>query len=111
MGRRIEFRRPDGEYAPGYYAQPEKDGESAPGIVLVEEWWGVTPYMMSVADQYASAGYRVLIPDLYRGRTAAVGDEANHLMEGLDFHDAYTQDVRGALAYLKVDSEKAGVTG
>jgi carboxymethylenebutenolidase len=53
----------------------------------------------------------VLVPDLFRGRTAAVGDEANHLMEGLDFEDALTQDVLGALRYLKDSSEKVGVTG
>jgi carboxymethylenebutenolidase len=107
----IHFARPDGQTAPGYYVAPEKDGESAPGIVLVEEWWGVTAWIMEVADRYAALGYRVLVPDLFRGRTAAVGDEANHLMEGLDFQDAFTQDVAGALRYLKQSSEKVGVTG
>lgn len=108
----IEFARPDGKTAPGYYVAPEiPEAESAPGIVLVEEWWGVTAWIMEVADRYAALGYRVLVPDLFRGRTAAVGDEANHLMEGLDFQDAFTQDVRGALAYLKKSSEKVGVTG
>lgn len=98
--------------APGYYSATEKKPESAPGIVLIEEWWGVTSEVMAVADRYAADGYRVLVPDLFRGRTAAVGDEANHLMEGLDFHDAFSQDVAGAIAYLKAGETKAvGVTG
>jgi carboxymethylenebutenolidase len=111
VGRTIEFARPDGQTAPGYYAAPEKDAESAPGIVLIEEWWGVTAWIREVADRYAAIGYRVLVPDLFRGRTAAIGDEANHLVEGLDFRDALTQDVTGALRYLKQSSEKVGVTG
>lgn len=111
MGQMIEFARPDGKRAPGYLALPEKDAENAPGIVLVAEWWGVTSEMMRIADDYAFLGYRTLVPDLYRGRTAAVGDEANHLMEGLDFQDAFSQDVRGALQYLKTNGKKAGVTG
>jgi carboxymethylenebutenolidase len=111
MGRMIEFTRPDGKTAPGYLAIPEKDAESTPGIVIVEEWWGVTAEMMRIADEYAALGYRALVPDLFRGRTAAVGDEANHLLEGLDFQDAYSQDVRGALHHLKQNGKKAGVTG
>src|SRR5579883_489618 len=110
MGRMIEFARPDGQRAPGYYAAPE-DAARAPGIVVVEEWWGVTPWIMEIADRYAALGYRALIPDLFRGRTAAVGDEANHLMEGLDFADAWSQDVRGALAHLKESGAKSGITG
>jgi carboxymethylenebutenolidase len=111
MGTMIEFTRPDGKKAPGYYVEPETDAQSAPGIVVVEEWWGVTPQMMEIADQYAAIGYRALVPDLFRGRTAAVGDEANHLLQGLDFGDAATQDVRGAVQYLKANGKKAGVTG
>lgn len=106
----IEFTRPDGQTAPAYLASPEQDAQ-APGIVVVAEWWGVTPDIKRIADEYAKLGYRALVPDLFRGRTAAVGDEANHLMEGLDFQDAALQDVRGALAYLKSNGRKAGVTG
>jgi carboxymethylenebutenolidase len=109
MGEKIEYPRPDGKTTPAYYAAPEK--EQAPGIVLIEEWWGVTADMMAIADRYAQLGYRVLLPDHFRGRTAATGDEANHLMQGLDFSDAATQDVRGAIAYLKEAGSKVGVTG
>lgn len=109
MGEKIEYSRPDGTATPGYHASPER--ENSAGIVLIEEWWGVTADMMAIADRYAQLGYRVLLPDLFRGRTAAVGDEANHLMQGLDFMDAATQDVRGAVAHLKQTCKKVGITG
>src|SRR5579872_6079738 len=111
MGQMIEFMRPDGQTAPAYLAVPEKGAAEAPGIVVIAEWWGVTADIMRIADQYAALGYRALVPDLFRGRTAAKGDEANHLMEGLDFQDAFSQDVRGALQHLKQNGKKAGVTG
>ena len=107
----IEFPRPDGKAAPGYYAAPS-GAANAPGVVMLEEWWGVTDHIKHTADKLAAAGFRVLVPDLYRGRVAAVGDEANHLMEGLDFGDAATQDARGAAQYLKATgSKKVGVIG
>ena len=106
----IEFERPDGNKAPGYYSAP--DVANAPGVVMLEEWWGITDHIKHTADELAHAGFRVLIPDLYRGRVAAVGDEANHLMQGLDFGDAATQDARGAAQYLKsTGSKKVGVIG
>lgn len=111
MSKMIEFTRPDGKKAPGYYAEPAA-GTHAPGVVMIEEWWGVTPWIKEQADGLAAAGFRVVIPDLFRGRTAAVGDEANHLMEGLDFGDAASQDVRGAAQYLaSTGSAKVGVLG
>lgn len=110
MGETIEFDRPDGKRAPGYLAEPV-NSPGAPGIVVIEEWWGVTKEIRDVADSYARAGYRALVPDLFRGRTAATGDEATHLMEGLDFADAATQDVRGALRFLKAGASRVGVTG
>ena len=65
-----------------------------------------------VADKLAAAGYRALVPDLYRGQVALGANEAQHLMEGLDFGVAAGQDVRGAVQYLKTSgSAKVGVTG
>ncbi len=110
-GTMIEFERPDGQKAPGYYSAPA-GGERLPGIVMIEEWWGVTDWIKETADQLAAVGFRVLIPDLFRGRTAAVGDEANHLVEGLNFGDATSQDATGAARYLaSTGSAKVGVVG
>jgi carboxymethylenebutenolidase len=110
MGSSIEFTRPDGKTAPGYFA-PATEPE-APGVVLFEEWWGLDDRIKEAADRLATHGFSVLVPDLYRGRSAATGDEANHLMEGLDFSDAATQDAAGAARYLRDHGAKrVGVAG
>ncbi len=109
MGSRIEFTRPDGQKAPGYLAEPARTG--APGVVMLEEWWGVNDEIKQTADRLASENFRVLVPDLFRGRVAATGDEAHHMMQGLDFGDAATQDTRGAVQYLKRSGGKVGVIG
>jgi carboxymethylenebutenolidase len=106
----IEYARPDGKRAPGYLSMPT-GGEALPGIVMLEEWWGLTDHIRATADRLAASGYRVLVPDLFRGRTAAVGDEANHLAEGLDFQDAAFQDARGAAQYLKANGHDVGAIG
>jgi carboxymethylenebutenolidase len=110
MGEMIEITRPDGKTAPAYFAQPAAP-DGAPGVVVIQEWWGLIDEIKAVADRLAGAGFRALVPDLFRGRKAAVGDEANHLMEGLDFQDAFTQDARGALLHLKKNGGTAGVLG
>ncbi|MBV8345462.1 MAG: dienelactone hydrolase family protein [Candidatus Eremiobacteraeota bacterium] len=111
MSCAVEFARPDGKTAPGYLAEAPRAG-GAPGIVMFEEWWGLDDRIKGTADRLASHGFNVLVPDLYRGRTAAKGDEANHLMEGLDFGDAATQDGAGAAAYLREHgAQRVGVTG
>jgi carboxymethylenebutenolidase len=111
MGKTIEFARPDGKLAPGYLSEPG-NGRDAPGIVLFEEWWGLTDHIKETADRLAGDGFRVLVPDLYRGSVADTREAAGHLMEGLDFSDAVSQDARGAAAYLKAHGSKhVGVTG
>jgi carboxymethylenebutenolidase len=66
----------------------------------------------SVADRLAKAGYRALVPDLYRGKLALEAKEAEHLMGDLNFGDAASQDIRGAVQYLKATgSKKVAVTG
>lgn len=94
----IEFSRPDGSPCQGYYAHA---GDDRPGVVVIQEWWGLNPQIRSVADRFATAGYNALAPDLFRGRVTQDPDEANHLMSGLDFPGATFQDIRGAVAYLK----------
>jgi carboxymethylenebutenolidase len=110
MGSTIEFARPDGGQAPGYLAPAPHPG--SPGVVMFGEWWGVTEHVTETADRLAGAGFDVLVPDLYRGRVAATGDEANHLMQGLDFGDAVSQDAPGAARYLRDrGAKKLGVSG
>lgn len=110
MGEHVTFKRPDGKECKGYLAQPAGGGK-APGMVVIQEWWGLNDQIKGVADRLAAAGYRALVPDLYRGKVTLDAAEANHLMTGLDFKDAATQDVRGAAQHLKQASAKVGVIG
>jgi carboxymethylenebutenolidase len=105
------YKRPDGQSVDGYLAEPAQ-GRNAPGIVVIQEWWGLNDQIKGVADKLAAAGYRALVPDLYRGKVALQAHEAEHLMKGLDFGDAAGQDVRGAVQHLKsLGCPKVGVTG
>ena len=110
MGKMVSYKRPDGKSVNGYLAEPAA-GAKAPGMVVIQEWWGLNDQIKGVADRLAKAGYRALVPDLYRGKTALDAKEANHLMTGLNFGDAAGQDIRGAVQYLKQSSPKVGVTG
>ena len=114
MGTTITFQRPDGKIASGYLAKPANPSD-APGIVVIQEWWGVNDQIRGVADRLAQAGYRALVPDLYRGQLTVEAEEAHHLMTGLNFGDAASQDIRGAVLHLKQGSgnvsPKVGITG
>ena len=108
MGSMIEFTRPDGGGTKGYLAIA---GEGRPGVVVIQEWWGLNDQICGVADRFARAGYNALAPDLYKGRVAIAPDEANHLMTGLDFADATHQDLSGAARHLKPHSGKMAAMG
>ena len=94
MERKITYRRPDGKECNAYYAIPAA-AEAAPGVVVLQEWWGLNKQIKGVADRLAEVGYRALVPDLYRGKVTLEAAEAEHLMSNLDFGDAATQDIRG----------------
>jgi carboxymethylenebutenolidase len=110
MGTTVSYSRPDGKTVPGYLAEPHRT-EGAAAVVVIQEWWGLNGQIRGVADRLASAGYIALVPDLYRGKSTAEAQEAQHLMTGLNFGDAAAQDVRGAVQFLKKSSGKVGVTG
>lgn len=110
MGDMIHATRPDAKTCPAYLANPGA-GTSAPGFVMIQEWWGLNDQIKGLADRLAGEGFRVLVPDLYRGKLATDADEAGHMMNGLDFLDAATQDVRGCVQHLKQSSRTAAVGG
>nr|WP_295079260.1 dienelactone hydrolase family protein [uncultured Roseateles sp.] len=111
MGQMIDFQRPDGASSPAYLARAA--APNAPGLILLQEWWGLNDNIRATADRYAAAGFTTLAPDLYRGRQASDADEASHLMSGLSFADATHQDLAGALAYLRgtAGCPRVGVSG
>ncbi len=108
MGGLIEFARPDGGKTKGYQALA---GDGRPGVVVIQEWWGLNDQICGVADRFARAGYNAIAPDLYEGRVTTEPDEANHMMEGLDFPGATHEDLRGAVQHLKQTSGKVAVMG
>ena len=109
MSSIIEFKRPDGKISKGYLTEDKKD---LPAVVVIQEWWGMNDQIKKVADTLKAAGYRALVPDLYKGKLALDANEAKHLMTGLNFLDAASEDIRGAVQYLKsTGSNKVAVTG
>ena len=64
-----------------------------------------------MAERFAQAGYVALVPDLYRGKSTVEAEEAHHLMTALDFGDAASQDIRGAVQFLKTRTARVGITG
>ena len=111
MGIRITFARADGGKAEGYLAKA--GAAHVPGIVVIQEWWGLQDQIRGICDRLALAGYNALAPDLYAGRTVPYHDHASAMaeMKSLNFLDACDQTVRGAVQYLKKNGAKAGLTG
>src|SRR6201986_803267 len=111
MGTSIVFKRPDGKEAHGYLANAAKG--NAPGVVVIQEWWGLQDQIKGLCDRFAVAGFDALAPDLYKGKVVPYHDTnaAGAEMNSLDFIDATTQTVRGAVQYLSKNGAKVGLTG
>lgn len=93
-------------------AVPEGD-QPAPGVVLLQEYWGVNDHLRDVAGRWAKEGFLTLAPSLYRGAVATSAEEAMAMLRGLDRARALA-DIAGAVAALKADprcSGKVGITG
>jgi carboxymethylenebutenolidase len=102
----------NGSTAHGYLARPASG--SGPGVVVIQEWWGLTDHIASVADRLAAAGFVALAPDLYGGRTTHDADEAGTLMMSLPVDEA-ARDLGGAVDFLlgldDVTSSTVGAIG
>lgn len=111
MGTLISFKRPDGKEARGYLANAARG--DAPGVIVIQEWWGLSEQIKGLTDRFALAGFDALAPDLYDGTVVPYHDTdaANREMSSLDFLDATTQTVRGAAQYLGRNGAKVGLTG
>jgi carboxymethylenebutenolidase len=111
MGTAITFKRADGKDASGYLANAAHS--DAPGIVVIQEWWGVQDQIKGICDRFAAAGFDALAPDLYHGVVVPYHDTdaANKEMSSVNFIEATEQTVRGAAQYLKRNGAKVGLTG
>jgi carboxymethylenebutenolidase len=100
----VTFASNGGE-AHGYLSIPEAG--SGPGLIVIQEWWGLTSHIRSLADRFAATGFVALAPDLYGGKTTHDAEEAGQLMQQLPA-DRAAQDLAGAVDYLLARSEVTG---
>lgn len=111
MGEIVEFPT-NGHTTRGYLAVPPAG--AGPGLVVIQEWWGLVPHIQEVCDRFAGEGFVALAPDLYRGKTTTEPDEAGKMMMALNLDEA-SKDMGGAVDYLlahdAVTTATVGVTG
>jgi carboxymethylenebutenolidase len=107
--RNCEFPVEGRENCLGYLSLNEN--EKSIGLVLIQEWWGLNKAITTTAETISKEGFRVLIPDLYRGKVAKNHEEAGHLKGGLDWIGAL-KDINASGEYLKsLGCEKVALMG
>jgi carboxymethylenebutenolidase len=87
------------ETVSAYVSAPGGSGKK-PGLVVIQEWWGLNDFIKGKADEFAKKGYVAVAPDLYRGKVTKDPDVAHQLMRGLP-EDRAMRDLQAAVAYLK----------
>jgi carboxymethylenebutenolidase len=111
MGEMVKFPG-NGQEAEGYLAKPASG--TGPGVVVIQEWWGLNDNIKSIADDLAGEGYVALAPDLYHGKVTSEPDEAGKIMMTMKMEEA-AKEMSGAVDYLlKSDSatgDKVGSVG
>jgi len=105
MGETVTFKS-NGHTCDGYIAG------SGPGVLVIQEWWGLVPHIKDVVDRFAAAGFTALAPDLYHGQSSTEPDGAGKLMMALNL-DTAGKDLSGAVDLLieRSGSPKVGVVG
>jgi carboxymethylenebutenolidase len=102
----------NGGSAHGYLALPASG--RGPGLVVIQEWWGLTSHIADVTNRFAAEGFVALAPDLFGGSTTHDADEAGRLMSELPVEQA-ARDLAGATDFLlgheAVTSPKVGAVG
>jgi carboxymethylenebutenolidase len=108
-GKMVEFPA-NGTKTSGYLATPAAG--QGPGVLVIQEWWGLVQHVKNVCDRFAAEGFTALAPDLYHGKTASEPDAAGKLFMALNIGQA-EKDLRGAAQYLAQHSStaKLGVVG
>ncbi|HVC24449.1 MAG TPA: dienelactone hydrolase family protein [Acidimicrobiales bacterium] len=96
MGETIEFPS-NGTTGHGYLAAPASG--SGPGVVVIQEYWGLVPHIEEVCDRFAAEGFLALAPDFYHGKAATEPDEAGKLMMAMELAKA-GKDFSGAVDVL-----------
>jgi carboxymethylenebutenolidase len=102
-GRMVEFPA-NGHTTKGYLATPAPG--KGPGVLVIQEWWGLVPHIMTVCDRFAAEGFSALAPDMYHGKVANEPDEAGKLFMALQI-DRAEKDLAGAARHLAGHSSSA----
>ena len=111
-GRMIDFKS-NSHIIPGYLVEPA-DELDHPGLVIIQEWWGLVPHIKDVAERLGHEGFVVLAPDLYHGKASEEPDEARKLAMALDRDRAVSEieaAARHVIARGEVRPKKVGVVG
>jgi carboxymethylenebutenolidase len=110
MGEMVQFPVNGGNTG-GYLAEPKGSG---PGVVVIQEWWGLVDHIKDVCDRFADEGFVALAPDLYHGKATKSPDEAGRLMMAMRI-DGAEKDISAAAQYLlsldSITSDRVGVVG
>jgi carboxymethylenebutenolidase len=106
MGEMIEFQG-DGHIDRGYLAVPTSG--RGPGVVVIQEWWGLVGHIKSVCDRLAADGFTALAPDLYHGRSTTEPDEAQKEAMNLDIAAA-THDLSASVRHLLESPRATGLS-
>jgi len=110
-GTMVQFKS-NGGTCDGYLATPESG--SGPGVIVLQEWWGLVDHIKDVCDRFAAEGFVALAPDLYHGESTTSPDDAGKLMMALNIAET-EKDMKGAIDYLlsldATTSEKVGTVG
>jgi len=104
-GKMIDFQS-NGGTTQGYLATPA--GGKGPGLLVIQEWWGLVGHIKKVCDRFAAEGFSALAPDMYHGQTANEPDGAGKLFMALNIAQA-EKDLRGAAAALAAHSSTAKI--
>jgi carboxymethylenebutenolidase len=113
MAESVSFKS-NGSTASGYLVTPASG--SGPGLLVIQEWWGLDSGIKEMAERLGKAGFVALAPDLYHGQLAGHDemDKAGHLMQSMPA-DRAARDMSGAIDYLAshpaVTSKSIGVVG
>ncbi len=108
-GKMVEFPS-NGTKTSAYLATPVSG--KGPGVLVIQEWWGLVGHIKNVCDRFAAEGFSALAPDMYHGQTADEPDGAGKLFMALNIAQA-EKDLRGATQYLAQHSStsKIGAVG
>ena len=85
----------NGTRTQGYLAVPEAG--AGPGVLVLQEWWGLVDHIKEICDRLAEAGFTALAPDMYHGDCATDPDEAGRLMMALDGRSPPTYTARSTI--------------